>query len=374
VASTCRLMRRSIMNYTAMKLYFLDEAPGNVFSALSETDWTLVREMEAVTHYLSQLALSEVQAQTLLSSYMVVYRTLAETQLKSRSFMCLTLRPPTSSNRSDTDQPREAILVENFTKPGQVCLARCLAQVRERFPPVTVHEAVALLLDPRTKDCAGDIIDGMGSATMHREKLLNQARELIINEEMRHRRLHHSSQIGSDQPAGGESPPVQYSDLPTARPCSGVFFGSPVPTKTKMGFQESHLRQDATAALNRWAVHQEDWVDVAITQGVGDDRATLSKKMCYKRDDDTVCWNIVALSHIDILRWFRDVGESQFPTIAVLARLWLGKVSSTAFQERVFSTAGIVMSARRSQTDNQRAEKQLLLRVNRDEIETGIVL
>jgi hypothetical protein len=113
--------------------------------------------------------------------------------------------------------------------------------------------------------------------------------------------------------------------------------------------------------------YQVDWVNVALAQGAVDDRAALAKSLCFKRGG-LVCWNVVELSRINHLHWFRDVGERMFPSIAALARIWLGKVSSSAFQERVFSTAGLVMSPTRSQTDNDRAEKQLLLCKNKSEI------
>lgn len=95
---------------------------------------------------------------------------------------------------------------------------------------------------------------------------------------------------------------------------------------------------------------------MALAQGVDGDRAQLSKSMCFKRDDGTVCWNVVELYRVDVLLWFKEIGEPKFPEIAILARIWLGKVSSTAFQEHIFSTAGIVMSPLHSQTDNACAE------------------
>jgi hypothetical protein len=104
-----------------------------------------------------------------------------------------------------------------------------------------------------------------------------------------------------------------------------------VPTKTKEGFQASHVKDEATATLRRWMSYQVDWVNVALSQGSTDDRSALSKKMCFKRGDQ-VCWNVVELSLINLLEWFRDVGEPTFPTIATLARIWLGKVSSSAFK------------------------------------------
>ncbi|OWZ00015.1 hypothetical protein PHMEG_00028886, partial [Phytophthora megakarya] len=72
--------------------------------------------------------------------------------------------------------------------------------------------------------------------------------------------------------------------------------------------------------------------------------------------------------HIDVCRWFFEVGEKHFPSIAKFARVWLGRSSSTAYQERVFSTGSYVMSPLRTRTDNERAQKQLILRHNRLEI------
>jgi hypothetical protein len=302
---------------------------------------------------------------------MVVYPTMAERKLKSRSFPRLTLRAPSFCSRSEPDQDHEDILVENFTDADRVCLERCRTQVRDRFPPLTVQEMVALLLDPRTKNCAGSIIDSLDCPTMHRERLLRDAESAIIDRQMSIMQLCHS-RVGSwdDVISPVSSPPTQYSELSVAQADTAVFFGAPVPTKMKAGFQESHLREEAVGALHRWMHHQEDWVNVVVSQGAKEDRAALSKLMCIKRDDDTVCWNIVELCRVDVLRWFRDVDEAAFPRTAVLARIWLGKASSTAFQERVFSTAGIVMSPQRSQTDNERAEKQLLLRVNRHAVQS----
>lgn len=366
VASTCRLMRRSIVNYTAFKMYFIDQRKCNAFTAISETEWAFVSEMEAATQHLAQLALAEVQSQSLLASYMLVFRTTAEAYLKSRMFRCLKLEPPDQDDDVETDG-RDDKLLENFTAAGQTCVSRCLAQVRNRFPTLSVNEAVALLLDPRTKDCADAIIDGMGTPTALRDKLLQQGTELIVAEQIRLQQQQAGPMTTVDSESPGSSPPAKsYREV--AQSSSALLFGAPVPTKTKRGFQESHLKDEATAVFRRWMAHQEDWVSVALAQGATEDRATLAKSMCFRRGG-AVCWNVVELFRLDILRWFREVGEPQFPTIAMIARIQLGKVSSSAFQERVFSTGGVVMSPTRTQTDNDRAEKQLLLCKNKSEIQ-----
>lgn len=103
----------------------------------------------------------------------------AEAYLKSRSFRCLTLEPLDCDIVQGIDG-REDHVVKTFTKAGQVGIARCTAQVRGRFPPHTECEAVVLLLDPRTKNYAGDIIDEMGTPTGLRDKLLQQATDMIV--------------------------------------------------------------------------------------------------------------------------------------------------------------------------------------------------
>jgi len=189
VASTCRLMRRSVVNYTAMKLCFLDQRRSSVFSCIGAEEWALVSEMEGITQHLAQLALAEVQSQALLASYMLVFRTTADVYLKARSFRCLMIEPPEPGDDDEQTDGRESRLVEKFTKAGQACVARCAAQVRSRFPPLTVNEAVALLLDPRTKNCAGDIIDGMGTPTTYRDKLLEAGADMIVAEMIRLQQL-----------------------------------------------------------------------------------------------------------------------------------------------------------------------------------------
>ncbi|KAF4133863.1 hAT family C-terminal dimerization region [Phytophthora infestans] len=73
--------------------------------------------------------------------------------------------------------------------------------------------------------------------------------------------------------------------------------------------------------------------------------------------------------HINILQWFRIVKQHEFPSIAFLARIWLGRAITTDFQERVFSLGAVVISSGRSRTDPDQAESQLILKHNTAEIE-----
>ncbi|KAI9981425.1 hypothetical protein PInf_009177 [Phytophthora infestans] len=107
----------------------------------------------------------------------------------------------------------------------------------------------------------------------------------------------------------------------------------------------SSLHQEADEVLDRWLSHNVPWVQVAVQQA----------------DDKT-------MTAEEITSLLLEIGAKQFPSIAALARVWLGHVSSNAFQERVFSTSSLVMSSRRTSTDSERAEMQVLLKQNRSEI------
>ena len=47
---------------------------------------------------------------------------------------------------------------------------------------------------------------------------------------------------------------------------------------------------------------------------------------------------------VDVLVWWRDVGQARFPRIAVMARQFLTIPEATATAERVFSFAGLTLS------------------------------
>ncbi|KAG6965722.1 hypothetical protein JG688_00007068 [Phytophthora aleatoria] len=65
-------------------------------------------------------------------------------------------------------------------------------------------------------------------------------------------------------------------------------------------------------------------------------------------------WNVEHLcQRIDGCKWFAESGDKIFPSIAKLARVWLGRSSSTAFQECFFSNGSYTMNSLRIHTDNE---------------------
>jgi hypothetical protein len=47
---------------------------------------------------------------------------------------------------------------------------------------------------------------------------------------------------------------------------------------------------------------------------------------------------------VDVLAWWRDVGQARFPRISVMARQFLAIPAASATAERVFSFAGLTLS------------------------------
>ncbi|KAG6957557.1 hypothetical protein JG687_00009914 [Phytophthora cactorum] len=68
--------------------------------------------------------------------------------------------------------------------------------------------------------------------------------------------------------------------------------------------------------------------------------------------------------HIDVLKWFRDEGEAQFPSIALLVWIHLVKISSSAFEERTSgkATAAAAQQGRIREDEAGRAQGDRLIK------------
>ncbi|POM76812.1 Hypothetical protein PHPALM_5907 [Phytophthora palmivora] len=147
--------------------------------------------------------------------------------------------------------------------------------------------------------------------------------------------------------------------------------GEEVSQQSDVNSVEDAINKEADAEVERWLNLRIEWAEVAKQQIANDtNRKQVLAKLTMRSREKKNVWNVEQLcQHIDVCRWFAEYGENTFPSIAKLVRVWLGRSSSTAFQERVFSTGSIVMSSLRTRTANERAQRQLVLRHNRAEIE-----
>ncbi|KAG6962103.1 hypothetical protein JG688_00008772, partial [Phytophthora aleatoria] len=172
-------------------------------------------------------------------------------------------------------------------------------------------------------------------------------------------RLRHARRSGGG--SSSSSPPVEAFDASEAE--LSLLCGEEVSKQAEQSLAESILHKEADLRV--------EWVEVAKKQYVTkEERNEVVGKLCMALPDGNRVWNVKRLcQYINLRQWFLDTGEQSFPTIALLARVWLGRCSSTAFQERVFSTGSFVMSPLRTRTDNESAHRQLILHHNANEIE-----
>lgn len=115
--------------------------------------------MKAVTNFIANLALVEAQNENLVSSYMVVFRRLAEKKLKAFKFDGMALEAPGAKDANEVSHRRVVKRLDQFSDADKGCLKRTLLQLQARFPKVTKGAMACVLLDPRTKsstkNCSG---------------------------------------------------------------------------------------------------------------------------------------------------------------------------------------------------------------------------
>ncbi|KAE9010789.1 hypothetical protein PR002_g15261 [Phytophthora rubi] len=155
--------------------------------------------------------------------------------------------------------------------------------------------------------------------------------------------------IPLSQQSLSESSLLSQESSPSSSPASTgwddedeLLLGAPIRTsKTRDEVKESEINARADRAMQEWFELEPEWLEIAQRQSPEKTREELSKDMTIDKADG-MHWALLGLyKHIDVLKWFRDEGEIQFPSIALLARIHLGKISSSAFQERVFSTGSL---------------------------------
>ncbi|KAG1707329.1 hypothetical protein DVH05_026521 [Phytophthora capsici] len=323
VAYTCKLIRRSVVNYAAFEAYFQStKDSSSVWSKLSPDDWTLATEMEAVTHFIANLALIETQSENLVSSYMVVFRRLAEKKLKSFKFDAMVLEAPRAKDANEASHHRAVKTLGQFSEAGKTCLRRTLLQLQARFTKVT-KEAIA-----------AKKIAAVGNVPRKEEKA-------IYKNGLDYLRAEHRKVFAQMAKLGkmSLSPPSSQSSLlsqdvnsPLSSPSSTdwddedeLLLGAPIRTsKTRKEVKESEINVRADSIMREWLEMEPEWLEVAQRQNPDIQKEDLSSAMTTDSRNG-MCWSLLGLyKHVDVLQWFRDEGASLYPSMALLARIHLG--------------------------------------------------
>ncbi|OWZ01418.1 hypothetical protein PHMEG_00027196, partial [Phytophthora megakarya] len=334
VAYTCKLIRRSVVYYAAFEAYFQStKEPGRVWTALSPDNWPLATEMEA------------------------------EKKLKSFKFETMVVKAPRAKDANEASHRRQVKTLDQFSEAGKTCLRRTLLELQSSFPKMTKEAMACVLLDPRTKASTKKMC-AVGNISRKEEKAIYKNGMDFLRDE--HRKVFTQmtklGKIQLSQPSSQSSLLSQDLNSPASSPSSTgwddedeLLLPPPIrATKTRDEVKESEINGRADCIMREWIGVESEWLDVAQRQNPAKKKEDLSLDMTTEKIDG-MHWSLLGLyKHIDVLQWFRDEGQHKFPSIALLARIHLGKISSSAFQERVFSTGGIVMGPLRTRTDNRR--------------------
>ena len=79
------------------------------------------------------------------------------------------------------------------------------------------------------------------------------------------------------------------------------------------------------------------------------------------------------ISKFDTMKYYRESGSAEFPSITLLARIHFSTMLNSAFQERVFSTCKTVMGNNQARLTMEHMEKKALLCQNADLIRKKII-
>jgi hypothetical protein len=302
--------------------------------------------MEAVVHAMSCFSLGEVQKECVSSSYKYVLIRKATAVVSATKLKCLTLERPEAYHTLATCL-RSAKLVTGFSRGGKRCLERFRGQVEKRLASPSEPDIIAMLVDPRTKHLPASLFAGTGLV------LLRAAAHARLLDEHRvvYRKLN------------GQPPASSTGVSAVADACSVVtvdsdtdddeIFGVPRPQKKigSVGQTQEQLDREADAVVEDWMSLVVPWED-----------STKANILAVGKEHLYDMWKVYA--HIDVLEWFKSNGEALYPSIALLARVYLAKPMSNAYQERVFSTVGNIMTAKRTCLEPCRAEKLQVLKQN----------
>ncbi|KAG1693319.1 hypothetical protein DVH05_023783 [Phytophthora capsici] len=157
VASSVTLFQRTIVNYSAFRDYFRHDDP-QVFANLSEDEWELLVEMQAITGSLADLARIEVQWSNQVASELIVLLKAAFDRLSTDKYQIYNIDAVRTPKTNENSLPRREVHLSTLPTNAQVCVRRIKSQVAKRVPTLTAESVVILLLDPRTKFTVSDLV------------------------------------------------------------------------------------------------------------------------------------------------------------------------------------------------------------------------
>ncbi|KAG6594305.1 uncharacterized protein IUM83_17896 [Phytophthora cinnamomi] len=359
IGALAELLRVSCARYRGYCLYFqspvrptaTEPELETAWVHLSMDDWRAVTEIEAALNQLAQFRLEECLAPrpgAVSPSYALLFRRLLGVTAHATSLKCLSLEDD-SGNRAGR---RKSKRVDGFTPAGQQCVIRLRELIMQQFPAPTTTSAAddeikAMLLDPRISSKAASLVTDARAFRRAQEALRQEHR--VVFELIASRQSETTTNVEEEEEEDDEDDDEMSAllmvDGPKNQPPAA-------PSTTSNGRRSSDaVAEDEARAWREWQQVYVAW-DTLASEG-----ADLFDKGQY---------NLLKLyHHVNILKWFREVGQQAHPAAALLARMYLGHESSPSRS----LGASLLRFTKQEEADwvsgaVQRAEKRCILHQN----------
>ncbi|ETO72512.1 hypothetical protein F444_11408, partial [Phytophthora nicotianae P1976] len=324
IGAIAELLRVSCARYRAYCLYFQSSMRPTVaepeletaWTQLSTDDWQTVTEIESILNHLVQFRLEERIAPrpgAVAPSYALLFRRLLSVTVNTSSLKCLSLEDDAVVGSSPVKRTarRKAKRVDLFTPTGRQCLEQLRQLITQHFSTPTTSSEVddeikAMLLDPRISSKAVNLVSDSRVFRRAQEALRQEHR--VVFQLLAARPSDASSsteeEVEEDED-DDEMSSLLMVDGPKNQPPAAA-------STTSSGKRSSDaVAEDEARAWREWQQVYVAW-DTLATEG-----ADLFDKGQY---------NLLKLyHHVNILKWFRDVGQQAHPAAALLARMYLGQ-------------------------------------------------
>ncbi|GMF13617.1 unnamed protein product [Phytophthora lilii] len=325
IGAIAELLRVSCTRYSAYSIYFqCSERPTAAgpeseaaWTQLSLDDWRTATELEAMLNQLTQFRLEERLAPRpgpIAQSYALLFRRLLAVTTKASHLKLILLEDDSNSFSAKRAARRKLYRVDTFTLAGQQCFLRLRQLITQRFRAPSTLSAVddeikAMLLDPRISYKAANLVTDTQAYRRAQEALREEHR--VVFELLAARQ----SSTGLNTEPEDEDEDVDDDEMSALLMVDGPKNQPPAaPSTTSSGRHSSDaVAEDEARAWREWQQVYVAW-DTLATEG-----ADLFDKGQY---------NLLKLyHHVDILKWFREVGQQAHPAASLLARIYLGKQS-----------------------------------------------
>ncbi|KAG3107874.1 hypothetical protein PI125_g12344 [Phytophthora idaei] len=323
---------------------------------LSTDDWQTATEIEAILNHLAQFRLEERIAPrpgAVAPSYALLFRRLLSVTVNASSLKCLSLEDDATVDSSPVKRTtrRKAKRVDVFTPTGRQCIEQLRQLITQHFTSPASSSEVddeikAMLLDPRISSKAVNLVTDTRVFRRAQEALRQEHR--VVFQLLAARPSDTSSSTEEEVEEDDDDDEISsllMVDGPKNQPPAA-------PSTTNSARRSSDaVAEDEARAWREWQKVYVAW-DTLATEG-----ADLFDKGQY---------NLLKLyHHVNILKWFRDVGQQAHPAASLLARMYLGQQPPPS---RALG-ASLLRFTRQEEADwvsgtVQRAEKRCILHHN----------